>query len=102
MKRQALYAKGRLLLLSPHGSVLFAHRFDEFCIDAVTVTVSRECAKPAGVLAKKEQPNTALQLTNTDAAQSAILSLCLLSVLAAECHVGQAKQPQIMASPCEQ
>ena len=37
------------------------------------------------------QPNTALQLTNTDAAQSAILSLCLLSVLAAECHVGQVR-----------
>ncbi len=31
-------------------------------------------------------PNTALQLTNTDAAQSVILPLCLLSVLAAVCH----------------
>ena len=34
--------------------------------------------------------NGALQLPNTDAAQSAILSLCLLSVLAAEYHVGWA------------
>jgi len=41
----------------------------------------------------KQPPNTALQLTNTDAAQSAILSLCLLSVLAAECHVGRATAP---------
>ncbi len=39
----------------------------------------------------EEPPNTALQLTSTDAAQSAILSLCLLSVLAAECHVGLAE-----------
>ncbi len=39
-----------------------------------------------------EQPNTALQLTNTDAAQSAILSLCLLSALAAECHVVPASE----------
>ena len=36
---------------------------------------------------KGEPANTALQLTNTDAAQSAILSLCLLSMVAAECHV---------------
>ena len=35
-------------------------------------------------------PNWALQLTNTDAAQSVILPLCLLSVFAAEQHVGQA------------
>ena len=35
----------------------------------------------------EEVPNTALQLTNTDAAHSALRSPCLLSVLAAECHV---------------
>ncbi len=35
------------------------------------------------------QPNGALQLTNTDAAPSALRSPCLLSVLAAECHVGR-------------
>jgi hypothetical protein len=33
-------------------------------------------------------PNTVLQLTNTDAAQSVVPPLCLLSVLAAEYHVG--------------
>ncbi len=38
------------------------------------------------------QPNPALQLTNTDAAQSvAGAPLCLLSVFAAERHVGQAE-----------
>ena len=37
---------------------------------------------------EKEQANGALQLTNTDAAHSALRSPCLLSVLAAECHVG--------------
>ena len=37
---------------------------------------------------REEPPNTALQLTNTDAAHSALRSPCLLSVLAAECHVG--------------
>ena len=36
---------------------------------------------------RRAQPNTALQLTNTDAAHSALRSPCLLSVLAAECHV---------------
>ncbi len=35
----------------------------------------------------EEVPNTALQLTSTDAAHSALRSPCLLSVLAAECHV---------------
>jgi hypothetical protein len=36
---------------------------------------------------KPEQANTVLQLTNTDAAQSVVPPLCLLSVLAAEYHV---------------
>ena len=40
--------------------------------------------------ARRRQPNTALQLTNTDAAHSALRSPCLLSVLAAECHVSRA------------
>ena len=35
-----------------------------------------------------EQPNTGLDLTNPDAAQSVILPLCLLTVFAAEHHVG--------------
>ena len=39
--------------------------------------------------------NTALQLTNTDAAQSAILSLCLLSVLAAERNVGLSRKRRV-------
>ena len=45
-------------------------------------------AKIEGQGRRGTQPNTVLQLTNTDAAQSVILPLCLLSVLAAECHVG--------------
>jgi hypothetical protein len=40
----------------------------------------------------KEHSNTVLQLTNTDAAQSVVPSLCLLSVFAAEYHVGRARQ----------
>lgn len=40
----------------------------------------------------QEVPNTLLQLTSPDAAQSVILPLCLLSGLAAEQHVGQRKQ----------
>ena len=40
----------------------------------------------AGILTQT-QPNPLLQLTNTDAAQSVILPLCLLSVFAAEQHV---------------
>ena len=39
-------------------------------------------------------PNTALQLTNTDAAHSALRSPCLLSVLAAECHVRAARREE--------
>jgi hypothetical protein len=34
-----------------------------------------------------EPPNTLLQLTNTDAAQSILRPLCLLSAFAAEQHV---------------
>jgi hypothetical protein len=39
----------------------------------------------------KEQPNTLMVLTNPDAAQSVLRSLCLLSGLAAHQHVGRAK-----------
>ena len=39
------------------------------------------------------QSNPLLQLTNTDAAQSVILPLCLLSVFAAEQHVGRIRRP---------
>jgi len=49
------------------------------------------CVVPAGNFQLERcvsQTNTALQLTNTDAAHSALRSPCLLSVLAAECHVG--------------
>ena len=37
------------------------------------------------------RPNTQLQLTNTGAAQSVPWPLCLLSVFAAELHVGLAE-----------
>ena len=37
---------------------------------------------------KEEPPNQGLDLTIPGAAQSALRSLCLLSVLAAEYHVG--------------
>ncbi len=47
---------------------------------------------------KGEPANTALQLTNTDAAHSALRSPCLLSVLAAECHVGLSRGTTSTAS----
>jgi hypothetical protein len=41
-----------------------------------------------------EVPNTALHLTNTDAAHSALRLPCLLSVLAADCHVRHLSCPR--------
>jgi len=48
---------------------------------------------------REEQPNTLLQLTSTDAAQSVLRPLCLLSVLAAEQHVSQASEHH-RSNPC--
>jgi len=46
-------------------------------------------------MTEKEQPNTPLLLTNTGAAHSVLRPLCLLSVLAAEWHVGHADEASV-------
>ena len=48
-----------------------------------------------------EWPNTVLQLTSPDAAQSVLRPLCLLSGLAAEYHVGHAREQEALRSARE-